>query len=68
MKIIIDDAPKLKDAVDTIVNLVEEGLFEVGKDGRLRDGNRIRRPQGSQQVDMNKKKLSGHVFPSSSQK
>ena len=33
MKIIIDDAPKLKDAVDTIVNLVEEGLFEVGKDG-----------------------------------
>lgn len=33
MKIVIDDATSLKDAVDTIVNLVEEGLFEITNEG-----------------------------------
>ncbi len=33
MKIVIDDATSLKDAVDTIVNLVEEGLFEFTNEG-----------------------------------
>lgn len=33
MKIVIDDSTALKDAVDSIVNLVEEGLFEVSNDG-----------------------------------
>ncbi|MEW5996800.1 MAG: proliferating cell nuclear antigen (pcna) [Candidatus Micrarchaeota archaeon] len=33
MKIVMDDATSLKDAVDTIVNLVEEGLFEFTNEG-----------------------------------
>ena len=33
MKIVMDDATSLKDAVDTIVNLVEEGLFEITNEG-----------------------------------
>ncbi len=33
MKIVIEDATSLKDAVDTIVNLVEEGLFEITNEG-----------------------------------
>jgi proliferating cell nuclear antigen len=33
MKIVASDAASLKDAVDTIVNLVEEGLFEITGEG-----------------------------------
>lgn len=33
MKIVIEDATSLKDAVETIVNLVEEGLFEFTSEG-----------------------------------
>ncbi|MBN2477894.1 proliferating cell nuclear antigen (pcna) [Candidatus Micrarchaeota archaeon] len=33
MKIISEEAPSLKSAVDSIVSLVEEGLFEVTNDG-----------------------------------
>jgi proliferating cell nuclear antigen len=33
MKLVVEDAPRLKAAVDSIVSLVEEGVFEVRKDG-----------------------------------
>ncbi|HLC69413.1 MAG TPA: proliferating cell nuclear antigen (pcna) [Candidatus Bilamarchaeaceae archaeon] len=33
MKLIMEDAPRLKSAVDSIASLVEEGIFEVRKDG-----------------------------------
>lgn len=33
MKLVVADAPALKSAIDAIVNLVEEGVFEVKKDG-----------------------------------
>jgi len=33
MKLVIQEAPALKAAVDSIVSLVEEGVFEVKKDG-----------------------------------
>ncbi len=33
MKLVVSEAPALKSAIDAIVNLVEEGVFEVKKDG-----------------------------------
>ena len=33
MKLVIEDAPVLKAAIDPVVNLVEEGLFEIKADG-----------------------------------
>ncbi len=33
MKIVVADAPSLKFSVDAIASLVEEGVFEIGKDG-----------------------------------
>jgi len=33
MKIIVDEAPALKAAIDSVVSLVEEGLFEITNDG-----------------------------------
>jgi proliferating cell nuclear antigen len=33
MKLVVQDAPALKSAIDTVVCLVEEGQFEVKKDG-----------------------------------
>lgn len=33
MKLVVADAPALKAAIDSIVNLVEEGIFELKKDG-----------------------------------
>ena len=33
MNIIVNEAPALKSAVDSIVSLVEEGLFEIKPDG-----------------------------------
>jgi proliferating cell nuclear antigen len=33
MKLVVQDAPALKSAIDSIVCLVEEGQFELGKDG-----------------------------------
>ena len=33
MRIVMDDAPKLKAAIEAIVNLVEEGVFEMGNEG-----------------------------------
>lgn len=33
MKLVVQEAPALKAAIDSIVNLVEEGQFEVRKDG-----------------------------------
>ena len=33
MKLVVSDAPALKAAIDSIVNLVEEGEFEVKSDG-----------------------------------
>ncbi|MGV8176807.1 MAG: proliferating cell nuclear antigen (pcna) [Candidatus Bilamarchaeaceae archaeon] len=33
MKLMINEAPTLKSAVDSIVNLVEEGVFEIKKEG-----------------------------------
>jgi proliferating cell nuclear antigen len=32
-KFIVDDAKRYKNAIDAIVNLIDEGLLEVGKDG-----------------------------------
>lgn len=33
MKIVVSDAPNLKSAVDAVASLVEEGVFEINKDG-----------------------------------
>lgn len=33
MKLVVENAPTLKLAIDTVVSLVEEGIFEVRKDG-----------------------------------
>ncbi|MBD3397908.1 proliferating cell nuclear antigen (pcna) [Candidatus Micrarchaeota archaeon] len=33
MKITMEEAPALKDAIEAVVNLVEEGVFEVNEDG-----------------------------------
>ncbi|MFH2105674.1 MAG: proliferating cell nuclear antigen (pcna) [Candidatus Micrarchaeota archaeon] len=33
MKLVIEDASSLKSAIDSVVNLVEEGLFEIKQDG-----------------------------------
>lgn len=33
MKLVVSEAPALKSAIDAIVNLVEEGVFEIKKDG-----------------------------------
>lgn len=33
MKIIMEEAPALKDAIEAVVNLVEEGVFEMGEEG-----------------------------------
>ncbi len=33
MKMVIEDAPTLKSAIDSIVSLVEEGVFEIRKEG-----------------------------------
>jgi len=33
MKIVVNEAPALKSAIDSIASLVEEGLFEIKKDG-----------------------------------
>jgi len=33
MKITMEEAPALKDAIEAVVNLVEEGVFEVGESG-----------------------------------
>lgn len=33
MKLVVEDAPRLKAAIESIVSLVEEGVFEVRKDG-----------------------------------
>ena len=33
MKIVMEEAPALKDAIEAIVNLVEEGVFEIGEEG-----------------------------------
>ena len=33
MKITMEEAPALKDAIEAVVNLVEEGVFEVGENG-----------------------------------
>lgn len=33
MKITMEEAPALKDAIEAIVNLVEEGVFEIGENG-----------------------------------
>lgn len=33
MKIVVNEAPALKSAIDSIASLVEEGIFEVKKDG-----------------------------------
>lgn len=33
MKLVVEDAPRLKSAIDSVVSLVEEGIFEVRKDG-----------------------------------
>ena len=33
MKLVVQEAPALKNAIDSIVSLVEEGQFEIKEDG-----------------------------------
>jgi proliferating cell nuclear antigen len=33
MKVVMEEAPALKDAIEAVVNLVEEGVFEMGDEG-----------------------------------
>ncbi len=33
MKVVMEEAPAFKDAIEAVVNLVEEGVFEVGENG-----------------------------------
>ena len=33
MKITMEEAPALRDAIEAVVNLVEEGVFEISEDG-----------------------------------
>lgn len=33
MKLVVEDAPRLKSAIESVVSLVEEGIFEVRKEG-----------------------------------